>query len=114
MGVWTPLVADHSSVKKWGIIGFAAAMALTGILILIRVLRPSEPDTSKLIKHGFAILAASLAVVGSFLQAEKARSKSQADPTDSDHFAAVGTLWYVVFVGALTSLASEGIDIFLD
>jgi hypothetical protein len=96
-----------------GVIGFAAAMTLTSILILIRILRPTEPDTSKLIKHG-AIFATSLAVVGSFLQAEKARSKSQIDPTDSDHFAAVGTLWYVVFVGALTSLASEGIDIFLD
>jgi hypothetical protein len=110
----TPLVADHVSVKKWGVIGFVAAMALTGMLILLRVLRPTESDTSKLIKHGFAMFAASLAVVGSFLQAEKARSKSQIDPTDSDDFAAVGTLWYIVFVGALTSLASEGIDVFLD
>jgi len=67
-------------------------MVLTGILILIRVLRPTELDTSKVIKHGFAIFAASLAVVGSFLRAEKAVSKSKTDPTDSDHFAAVRTM----------------------
>ena len=78
-------------------------------------------------KHVFAIAAAVLAVVASLLQALKAREKSRrhgafaaAEPegtlkrildSDVEHFRRVGVLWYVLFAGALLTLAAEIIDL---
>ena len=87
-------------------------------------------------KHSFALLAAALAIVASFLQGKKAIDKSEKHGTlknqmrrngqmsetestfrevlasDVDHFKAVGRMWYVITAGAVATLCAEIFDLF--
>jgi hypothetical protein len=132
---------ERISTEKW--LRTWMGIFAGGILVIFVIIYPligHALSAWKLAKHVLTTTAASLAVLGSIFQARRANEKSQhasrlapdrapgpeADPPtviqrieqihrdDALHFRSVGTLWYIVFAGAIASVAGEIIDLFTD
>jgi hypothetical protein len=119
------------SVKSLALVAVIVTVVILAVLTCTAGIG-RRMELRKIIKHVLATLAALLAVIGSLLQAVKAREKARhheaasGDGTqpasewktfhdfEAQHFRSVGTIWYVVAASALVAAMAEGVDFFID